>query len=1111
MAAIESGAVTFTQVDWDREKQDDDDLIRNLVNADNTTGLNLDLDRPLDVGVKADDAEDYEDISDEDLPDEEDATHGHGDLPGLTDDAGTNNDTDDLFGEGRDSSPFGGDDHNLFEPEHQRDDLPLSSQDQFDDLAALNFPEHYGYANQDPNIPAPAESEEDLVKQFWPTFQRGTNLVYSELLPIKSAHHIPKVPAKAPKPINPTKVSLDLAQDQEKSFRSAGTAYPTKRKRLSEAEAKGLVAIIEDSDEEKSDVEGNFDWTPASQLKPVGGFTFADLDIVCEDWNSKINASPQTYVVPLEEEPLDDWEMQILGHSSKRRKVEHKETNIFDIPRFAVPSFDNFEQDTKRIAKRVLLDLNDPYLLIDIREADSAVKRQRLSINGSSKRIRRGGLSSDLSKRFNISNDEAYDALKENHQSKVRATIGNLSVEHSMPALKLQWPYYRVKLTIKDARSFHRPSLKFNKFLGQHITFSRPGLRKRKTFKSMAAKDVFAESKDLSLMDHYSSATLLEYSEEHPTVLSNFGMGNRIINYYRRRTADDPERPQPEDKVGDTTVLLPEDRSPFANFGMVDPGETVRTIHNAMYRAPIFRHEAKNTDFLIVRSSTGVGGTSWHVRNIDNLFVVGQQFPSMEIPGPHSRKVTNAAKNRMKMIAYRKIRHSQHQHLRIQEVTEHISDSTDMQNRQKLKEFITYDKTEKVWKMSPNDVIPEEVTIRSMVKPEEVCVIDAMQVGARHLEDAGYAVDEDDDVAEEVENGKGGSKKKGGDETTNLEQSLAPWKTSKAFLDASADKAMLQLHGGGDPSGHALAFSFIKTSMKGGYLNGLQGPSTSSTTAMAAKKATDRKANGGHDYNVKEQQRIYNDAIREIWDAQKANLSDTMEHDENEMEVEQEEEERKHGSVQTPQSQPVRNFDDSVSQFSSGSRDRGQVRQMRITRQIKNEFGEIVLRIDIIDDPKVIREYQRRRATLDAESVEYGNLTISKSSSLIRWSVFIKQCLPVMPTSIRQRCLGMHFQLDLTPLLTRNSIQDEVARLRRNKERRLARENQKKKYQGRSFSIDPKEDDAGSRSATPTPVVEKPTGTIRKCANCGQVGHIKTNKKYCPTYKCSRRLSISLR
>lgn len=72
----------------------------------------------------------------------------------------------------------------------------------------------------------------------------------------------------------------------------------------------------------------------------------------------------------------------------------------------------------------------------------------------------------------------------------------------------------------------------------------------------------------------------------------------------------------------------------------------------------------------------------------------------------------------------------------------------------------------------------------------------------------------------------------------------------------------------------------------------------------------------------------------------------------------------------------------------------------------------------------------------------------------------------------------------------------EVARLQRNKERRLAREKMKKRQSGQLQA--PAADDvagAGSPSAEPKQSVEK-AGTTRKCANCGQAGHIKTNKKY---------------
>lgn len=930
----------------------------------------FDLNRPLDLGEKADDAKDYEDVSDDDLPVEEEATGWrNGDGPGLTDDGGTSHDTDDLFGEGRDSSPFDGmeahdgvkihADQELQTSQTAASQLITPTLDSIPSFRDINFdpePKLSGEANQDLSIPAPAESVADLLKQSWPTFERGKTINWNELLPPKKAHYIPKKPLKVPKPVNPTKVSLDLAPDQEKSFRLSGSVTSSKQQRVVEAGAKGLVPIFEEVFEEKSDEE-DLDWETPPPDEEISGVTWADLKLVCDDWESKIDGdfSDATEIrtdnIPQEVtiDDDDEWYRDLDVNPAKRQKVSHIEADSFSVPSFSMPSLDDFERATSRVAKRVILDLNDPYLLVDVHELAPAAKRQRLG--GNFKRGGNGSLSKSLTQRFNISNDEAYDALKENHQSKVRAVIGNVTVEHSMPALKLQWPYYRVKLYTREARSYHRPALKFNKFLNATITFSKPAHRKRKHMKGLTTQDIYRESKDLSLADN-SNAMLLEYSEEHPTVLSNFGMGNKIINYYRRKDVDDAARPKEE--IGETNVLLPEDRSPFSQFGSVDPGETVPTLHNAMYRAPIFRHTPKSTDFLVIRNTTGVAGTSWHIRNIDYVYTVGQQFPSVEIPGPNSRKVTNAAKNRMKMIAFRKIRRSPNNSVRIDEITAHIADSTDMQNRQKLKEFIKYYKEEKVWRVKPGESIPDEATVRSWVKPEDVCTIDAMQVGSRHLEDAGYGKG-DQGTDDEEEN-----------EGDSLEQRLAPWKTSKNFIDASNGKAMLELHGEGDPSGCGYAFSFIKTSMKGGFLDSIQGPLATSEDAIARE----RKANGGHKYNVDKQNLLYAQTIRGIWEKQKESLSNTTERPENDLENDQQGGvEDSFGVAPTPQySSTPAAFDDSASQISRLSTASRQGRSMRITRRVKNKFGQVEEISEIVRDHRVWREYLKRRHAIDAES-----------------------------------------------------------------------------------------------------------------------------------------------
>jgi transcription initiation factor TFIID subunit 1 len=79
-------------------------------------------------------------------------------------------------------------------------------------------------------------------------------------------------------------------------------------------------------------------------------------------------------------------------------------------------------------------------------------------------------------------------------------------------------------------------------------------------------------------------------------------------------------------------------------------------------------------------------------------------------------------------------------------------------------------------------------------------------------------------------------------------------------------------------------------------------------------------------------------------------------------------------------------------------------------------------------------------------------------------------------------------------VLISNRARIEQERLEKNKERRKKREKQKKLQQKM------RDGGAAGDEGSPEPTTEKVTGTTRKCANCGQVGHIKTNKKYvCPS------------
>jgi transcription initiation factor TFIID subunit 1 len=104
------------------------------------------------------------------------------------------------------------------------------------------------------------------------------------------------------------------------------------------------------------------------------------------------------------------------------------------------------------------------------------------------------------------------------------------------------------------------------------------------------------------------------------------------------------------------------------------------------------------------------------------------------------------------------------------------------------------------WRLKPNWVVPSEAEQLKLVGPEQVVLAESMQVGMRHLQDAGYTQTAETDNGDESH--------------LSIEQQLAPWITTKNFLYATQAKAMLRLHGEGDPSGRGEAFSFIRISMK---------------------------------------------------------------------------------------------------------------------------------------------------------------------------------------------------------------------------------------------------------------------------------------------------------
>ncbi|TKY90977.1 hypothetical protein EX895_000976 [Sporisorium graminicola] len=689
---------------------------------------------------------------------------------------------------------------------------------------------------------------------------------------------------------------------------------------------------------------------------------------------------------------------------------------------------------------KLVLDMNDPQMML---EEDLGPKTKQNSLLRSDAPVVSAAAQRDLARRqaeldpFNLSNDKFYEQTRE-HRQRVRQTLGKLVVQHAWPAIKLQLPWYKTKLTKAEARSFHRPAMQFPTNMPLHFSRTISSKKKKEGAGARKAKDpneMLRTTRDLTLKDT-GPYVLYEYSEEYPPLLSKIGMGSLLVNYYRKKDAKDEHVPKMD--IGEPYLLDVADESPFMKFGNIERGQVQPTLYNNMMRAPLFRHKPAHTDFLLIRSTTK-NEIRYYLREIRNLFVVGQTYPVQPIPGPHARLITNNIKYRLQMIAYKLIQKSQRQRIKIHRLMRYFPDQNELQMRQRLKEFMEYnrkagDVNQGFWKLKPHIVVPEEAELQKMLPPENICLAESMQVGQRHLLDCGYtntAEGDDDDESK-----------------MDIEQLLAPWITSKNFINATQGKAMLKLHGDGDPTGRGEAFSFIRVSMKEIFLR-----ADEDAEERLAQAEAEAKSKSGHKYSVAEQQAVYRSEIDRIWNAQCRSLSNPVP-----PKVTAEDERR--ALLQANSGRPeVRNGgraesvrrERSPSAMSTVNGDGGDksTKVLRIRRFINGKWQR-----EMVRDPAVINAYLTQRKKIEDEAIATEDL------------------LPTGDAAI-----------DMARM---KRLQEELAQRKKNQERRIQRKNAKAAAEGLAIP-------GGYKS-----LLNK-TDTKRRCGRCGEVGHMSTNTS-CPMF-----------
>lgn len=352
--ASDTGAPTMPHA---VEQDDDDAIITRILNEEAVEGLNIWNEHELDAGEKADDAKDFGDIDDDDLAEDEGVieapTSGNKQTQDLFEadepEDGQDDPFDDLFGPDQPSSPLpevkvedpsfddrastqeNVDSPDLGENDYEEEDEETKVQRSLFEQARRDREERLrrGENNAEPP-PAPITNAE-VFSIIYPQFEADKPPRFGELLPGKLARYVPKAPIKPPKPVHPTKVNLDIQQDQEKSFRLADQTILSFAARRAEAEDKGFVLLVDgERAQELSDEEADIE--VLNETEEIGGIKWQDLVALCEDWDIPVDApSPEQCLEELDGE-VDEYD-GLFGNNGEDNGPPAKVSNRASIPR----------------------------------------------------------------------------------------------------------------------------------------------------------------------------------------------------------------------------------------------------------------------------------------------------------------------------------------------------------------------------------------------------------------------------------------------------------------------------------------------------------------------------------------------------------------------------------------------------------------------------------------------------------------------------------------------------------------------------------------------------------------------------------------------------------
>ncbi|CAG2166654.1 unnamed protein product [Oppiella nova] len=363
---------------------------------------------------------------------------------------------------------------------------------------------------------------------------------------------------------------------------------------------------------------------------------------------------------------------------------------------------------------------------------------------------------------FNISNDEFYASVVKVDNNVTHSLI----IKHSIPAIKMDAMLFPTCLL-----EFDRPVLKRSKILRSRVPHDVLFCSNRIQMNGDLNEDQNQTAKDLTkytintvseLSARNGEVVVMEYSEEDPPFLMRVGMGSQIVNYFQK--TNDKNCVPLEDKYAELRVVT---NSPF--IGEIGSGKSQLSLETNMFRSPIFRHSCPETDFLIIRTDD-----NYYIRELNGVYVVGQQLPLIEVPRPKSKHYYDFVKQFAKMFIYRFFDGRKS----VQNLETELIKAFPKLSRHFVTRIIRAFTVRKGERYELKSEIPFDNQINNLLTPEDCCTYYTTTIAAHKFKERGFGdrlyLNSDDNCDNQLN-----------------ELTIAPWNTSVSYIGALNAKKWL--------------------------------------------------------------------------------------------------------------------------------------------------------------------------------------------------------------------------------------------------------------------------------------------------------------------------------